>query len=380
MEVKGRDTISGLKTVRDLDRDPRGVVRAGAPDLRGDALGAGRGAAGTVGGHRRHGRHARRWWGALAWHRRSHGGPPRPPGANWARPADGGRAWNRRVPREARRLLARAVDRRRRLAPAARSKSAAAAETWTRARRRIRPQWGARGARTAFLVALAAGARGFRCAPTRASRHGSMSHLCQRVRWPRFWLRGAGCGNVPCALRRRRRRGETRRGDRRTTCAARGRTCRRATERSATFFGWRRARGSGRTPAGALRPARGAARLRPVRRHRAGHAGVQRRCVRRARGRDRCAAERPRVGRRLRHRATFCGRARIETDGVREEVRCVVGGLASMSRADSGRLFLSVTAPSARLLPQALARVDERLSPLARFARGRSDGLSARYP
>jgi cell shape-determining protein MreC len=75
----------------------------------------------------------------------------------------------------------------------------------------------------------------------------------------------------------------------------------------------------------------------------------------------------------------FAVGARIETDGVREEVRCVVGGLASMSRADSGRLFLSVTAPSARVLPQALARVDERLSPLARFA-AEADGFRLGIP
>ncbi|MCY3003460.1 MAG: hypothetical protein NTV21_16825 [Planctomycetota bacterium] len=75
----------------------------------------------------------------------------------------------------------------------------------------------------------------------------------------------------------------------------------------------------------------------------------------------------------------FAVGARIETDGTREEVRCVVGGLASMSRADSGRLFLSVTAPSARVLPQALARVDERLSPLARFA-AEADGFRLGMP
>lgn len=75
----------------------------------------------------------------------------------------------------------------------------------------------------------------------------------------------------------------------------------------------------------------------------------------------------------------FAVGARVESDGTREGVRCVVGGLASMSRADSGRLFLSVTAPSARLLPQSIARVDERLSPLARFA-AEADGFRLGFP
>ena len=75
----------------------------------------------------------------------------------------------------------------------------------------------------------------------------------------------------------------------------------------------------------------------------------------------------------------FAVGASVGGDGTREEVRCVVGGLAPMSRVDSGRLFLSVTAPSARLLPQSLARVDERLSPLARFA-AEADGFLLGHP
>jgi cell shape-determining protein MreC len=75
----------------------------------------------------------------------------------------------------------------------------------------------------------------------------------------------------------------------------------------------------------------------------------------------------------------FAVGARVEADGTREEVRCVVGGLASSSRADGWRLFLAVTAPSARVLPQAVARVDERLSPLAKFA-AEADGFRLGWP
>jgi hypothetical protein len=63
----------------------------------------------------------------------------------------------------------------------------------------------------------------------------------------------------------------------------------------------------------------------------------------------------------------FAVGARVEADAVHPEVRCVVGGLAEVSRASEGRLYLAVSTPSARTLGAASARVDESLSPLARF-------------
>lgn len=63
----------------------------------------------------------------------------------------------------------------------------------------------------------------------------------------------------------------------------------------------------------------------------------------------------------------FAVGARVPSDGARAEVRCVVGGLAEVSRADLG-LFLAVSSPSAPVWPVGAARVDESLSPLARFA------------
>lgn len=63
----------------------------------------------------------------------------------------------------------------------------------------------------------------------------------------------------------------------------------------------------------------------------------------------------------------FAVGARIAADASHPEVRCVVGGLADVSRANEGRLYLAVSTPSARALGGASARVDESLSPLARF-------------
>ena len=64
----------------------------------------------------------------------------------------------------------------------------------------------------------------------------------------------------------------------------------------------------------------------------------------------------------------FAVGARIDADATHPEVRCVVGGLADVSRENEGRLYLAVSTPSARTLGAASARVDESLSPLARFA------------
>jgi hypothetical protein len=78
----------------------------------------------------------------------------------------------------------------------------------------------------------------------------------------------------------------------------------------------------------------------------------------------------PRVGRAWVELVTardFAVGARIEGDATHPEVRCVVGGLADVSRASEGRLYLAVSTPSSRAPSSASARVDESLSPLARF-------------
>ncbi len=64
----------------------------------------------------------------------------------------------------------------------------------------------------------------------------------------------------------------------------------------------------------------------------------------------------------------FAVGARAAADGRRPDVFGVVGGIADVSRASDARVFLALSTPSARTLPQSVVRVDESLAPLARFA------------
>ena len=121
MEVKGRDNVTGLaeSCLDHVDRDPRGLERARAQDLRVDSSGVGGDAARDFGRPRRLRLHDRGRRRAALRHGRSRLGLPRHSGAHQRGSADRCGARNRSVPGEARHLLARAFVRRRRLGPLA---------------------------------------------------------------------------------------------------------------------------------------------------------------------------------------------------------------------------------------------------------------------